>query len=264
MTTAALDAAGVIRCDDLDELLEAAELVAGVGRLGRRLRGGRTGVVTVSTGEASLVADLAERTGIDLPPVTDGAREAILRDLPTMGYIGNPLDPWGAAEEGIAYRASFEALAASGAYDVLADRARQPVPRAAQRGGRGHDREPRARRGDGRPAGDPAGLRVADVQRRERRGQGVPRRARRHADAQGRGRGVRGDRPAGRLGAAARGPASRPGRGGRPGRRWPRTACRGAATRSLDPLARSAAAPVTVSRCPSARASSGSPRPGCR
>ena len=37
-----------------------------------------------------------------------------------MGYIGNPLDPWGAAEESIAYRASFEALAASGAYDVLA------------------------------------------------------------------------------------------------------------------------------------------------
>jgi acyl-CoA synthetase (NDP forming) len=37
-----------------------------------------------------------------------------------MGYIGNPLDPWGAAEESLAYRVSFEALAASGAYDVLA------------------------------------------------------------------------------------------------------------------------------------------------
>ncbi len=110
----------MIRCADLDELLEAAELVAGVGRLGRRLRGGRTGVVTVSTGEASLVADLADRTGLDLPPVGDEARAAILRDLPTMGYIGNPLDPWGAADEAIAYRASFEALAASGAYDVLA------------------------------------------------------------------------------------------------------------------------------------------------
>jgi acyl-CoA synthetase (NDP forming) len=120
VTTAALDAAGVIQCADLDELLEAAELVAGVGRLGRRLRGGRTGVVTVSTGEASLVADLAERTGLDLPPVTDEARAAILRDLPTMGYIGNPLDPWGAADEATAYRASFEALAASGTYDVLA------------------------------------------------------------------------------------------------------------------------------------------------
>jgi acyl-CoA synthetase (NDP forming) len=120
VTEAALDAVGVIRCDDLDELMEAAELVAGMGRLGRRIGRGRTGVVTVSTGEASLVADLAERTGLDLPPVPEAAREAILRDLPTMGYIGNPLDPWGADDAPAAYGASFEALAASGAYDVLA------------------------------------------------------------------------------------------------------------------------------------------------
>ena len=120
VTDAAFDAAGVIRCDDLDELLEQAELIAGIGRVGRRVGRGRTGVVTVSTGEASLIADLAERTGLVLPPVPDGAREAILRDLPTMGYIGNPLDPWGAADAPVAYRACFEAMAASGAYDVLA------------------------------------------------------------------------------------------------------------------------------------------------
>ncbi|MEO5964597.1 MAG: acetate--CoA ligase family protein, partial [Candidatus Limnocylindrales bacterium] len=120
VTDAAFEAAGVIRCDDLDELLEAAELIAGTGRLARGVGRGRTGVVTVSTGEASLVADLAERTGLDLPPVPDDARSAILRDLPTMGYIGNPLDPWGADEAPAAYGACFEALAASGAYDVLA------------------------------------------------------------------------------------------------------------------------------------------------
>ena len=120
VTDAALEAAGVIRCDDLDELLELAELVAGTGRLGRSVGRGRTGVVTVSTGEASLVADLADRTGLDLPPVPDAARDAILRDLPTMGYIANPLDPWGADEAPAAYGACFEALAASGAYDVLA------------------------------------------------------------------------------------------------------------------------------------------------
>jgi acyl-CoA synthetase (NDP forming) len=127
-TEAALEATGVIRCDDLDELMEQAELIAGIGRLGRapgrsgrpRVGLGRTGVVTVSTGEASLVADLAERTGLDLPPIPTSAREAILRDLPTMGYIGNPLDPWGAADPPIAYRACFAAMAASGAYDVLA------------------------------------------------------------------------------------------------------------------------------------------------
>ena len=37
-----------------------------------------------------------------------------------MGYIGNPLDPWGADDEHRAYRVAFEAFAASGAYDVLA------------------------------------------------------------------------------------------------------------------------------------------------
>ncbi len=120
VTDAALDAAGVIRCADLDELIETAELVAGAGRLRRGVGLGRTGVVTVSTGEASLVADLAERTGIDLPAVPASARAAILRALPTMGYIGNPLDPWGAADAPIAYPACFEALAASGVYDVLA------------------------------------------------------------------------------------------------------------------------------------------------
>jgi acyl-CoA synthetase (NDP forming) len=119
VTDAALDAAGVIRCADLDELLETAELVEGVRRTGRGVGRGRTGVVTVSTGEASLIADLAPRTGIDLPPIPPTARDAILAELPTMGYIGNPLDPWGAADPASAYGTCFRALAASDGYDVL-------------------------------------------------------------------------------------------------------------------------------------------------
>src|SRR5262249_32671409 len=109
----------VIRCHDLDELLETAELVEGTRRTGRRVGRGRTGVVTVSTGEASLIADLAPRTGGDPPPIPDGAPAAILEAPPTMGYIGNPLGPWGADDPATAYLAAFEAMAASGAYDVL-------------------------------------------------------------------------------------------------------------------------------------------------
>jgi acyl-CoA synthetase (NDP forming) len=120
VTDAALDAAGVIVCNDLDQLLETAELVEGTRRTGRAVGRGRTGVVTVSTGEASLIADQAPQTGIDLPPLPESARAAILAALPTMGYVANPLDPWGAAEPALAYGASFEAMAASGAYDVLA------------------------------------------------------------------------------------------------------------------------------------------------
>ncbi len=119
VTDAALEAAGVIRCDDLDELLETAELVEGMRRTRRSVGRGRTGVVTVSTGEASLIADLAPRTGIDLPPLPETARTRILEHLPTMGYVGNPMDPWGAADPPIAYGAVFESMAASDAYDVL-------------------------------------------------------------------------------------------------------------------------------------------------
>jgi acetate---CoA ligase (ADP-forming) len=118
-TDAALDAAGVIRCADLDELLETAELVEGIRRTGRSIGRGRTGVVTVSTGEASLIADQAALTGVDLPPLPAEARAAILDALPSMGYVGNPLDPWGADDPATAYRATFEAMAASGAYDAL-------------------------------------------------------------------------------------------------------------------------------------------------
>jgi acetate---CoA ligase (ADP-forming) len=119
VTDAALDAAGVIRCADIDELLETAELVEGVRRTGRSVGRGRTGVVTVSTGEASLVADLAPRTGLDLPALPDSARDRILEHLPTMGYVGNPMDPWGAADPAAAYGAVFESMAASDAYDVM-------------------------------------------------------------------------------------------------------------------------------------------------
>ncbi|HZM73598.1 MAG TPA: acetate--CoA ligase family protein [Candidatus Polarisedimenticolia bacterium] len=119
VTSAALDAAGVIRCTDLDELLEVAELLAGCERLGRGVGRGRTGVITVSTGEASLIADLAPETGIDLPPIPASVREHLAADLPTLGYVGNPLDPWGAGEPEPTYDAAFEAFAASGAYDVL-------------------------------------------------------------------------------------------------------------------------------------------------
>ena len=119
VTDAALDAAGVIRCADLDELLETAELVEGIRRTGRGIGRGRTGVVTVSTGEASLIADLAPSVGLDLPAIPDTARDRILANLPTMGFIANPLDPWGAADAATAYGAVFEAMADSGAYDVL-------------------------------------------------------------------------------------------------------------------------------------------------
>src|SRR6185295_5686043 len=85
-SAAAMRAAGVVLCDDLDELLEGAALVSRSRRLGRRVGRGRTAAITVSTGEASLIADLAPRTGLDLPPIPPAARAAILEAMPTLTH----------------------------------------------------------------------------------------------------------------------------------------------------------------------------------
>jgi acetate---CoA ligase (ADP-forming) len=119
-TEAALHAAGVVLCDDLDELLEAAALVSSARRLGRRVGQGRAAVVTVSTGEASLIADLAPRTGLSLPPIPPDARARIAEALPTLTHLENPIDPWGAGDAATTYRATLDALAGADAYDVLA------------------------------------------------------------------------------------------------------------------------------------------------
>ena len=80
--------------------LEQAELIAGAGRLGRSVGRGRTGVVTVSTGRG-----VAGRRPRGRAPASTSRRSRTprarrsSRGLPTMGYIGNPLDPWGADDE---------------------------------------------------------------------------------------------------------------------------------------------------------------------
>jgi acyl-CoA synthetase (NDP forming) len=120
VTDAALRSVGAIRCDDLDELLEVAALFSGTQRRGRGVGRGRTGVVTVSTGEASLVADLAPRLGLDLPPVPAAAEARIREALPTLAYVANPIDPWGANDAAVAYGACLRAFVDSAAYDVVA------------------------------------------------------------------------------------------------------------------------------------------------
>ncbi len=118
-TEAAMRAAGVVLCDDLDALLEAAALVSASRRLGRRVGQGRTGLVTVSTGEASLIADLAPGIGLSLPAIPSDARAAITAAMPTLTHLENPIDPWGAGDAAPTYRAALESLADSGAYDVV-------------------------------------------------------------------------------------------------------------------------------------------------
>ncbi|MGC9529409.1 MAG: acetate--CoA ligase family protein [Candidatus Bipolaricaulaceae bacterium] len=93
---AVFDKYGVIRVDDLDEMLETA--VALTSLRGRLPRGDRVGVITVSGGEIGLVADLARGLCLSFPP-WDGATAARLQAaLPPYAEVANPLDAWGSGK----------------------------------------------------------------------------------------------------------------------------------------------------------------------
>jgi hypothetical protein len=55
----------------------------------------RTAVMTASGGQAELIPDVASTAGLDLPPLSAGARAEVERVVGTLTGDGNPLDAWG-------------------------------------------------------------------------------------------------------------------------------------------------------------------------
>jgi acyl-CoA synthetase (NDP forming) len=108
---------GVIRVDDLDQLLETAEAL--VRCRGRWPRGGRVGAITVSGGEISLIGDLAEGLSISFPPLSEDANKELRRRLPPFTSIGNPLDGWGSGDLVETYPACLEVLAREEGIDLI-------------------------------------------------------------------------------------------------------------------------------------------------
>ncbi len=148
VTEAAFAATGVIRCADLDELLETAELLAGRDRLGRSVGRGRTGVVTVSTGEASLIADLVPVTGVSLPPVPDATRVRILERAPDDGLHRQPARPMGRGRCRGRLSDRLRRVRRLRGLRRARPRPRFPVPLAEERDRRRPVRQRGARRGD--------------------------------------------------------------------------------------------------------------------
>ena len=83
---------GVIRVHDLDEMLETALLVTAYPRPPARRH---VVPVTLSGGEAALIADLSTRVGLDLPPLSDATVAALRPAFPDFARPQNPLDGWG-------------------------------------------------------------------------------------------------------------------------------------------------------------------------
>jgi acyl-CoA synthetase (NDP forming) len=91
VVTGLLHQLGAIGLDDLDELIEVAEVFAH----GRMPEGRRLIAVGDSGGEAQLVADHARALGFELPAPSESMKARLQARWPHFSYIGNPVDPWG-------------------------------------------------------------------------------------------------------------------------------------------------------------------------
>jgi len=84
---------GVIRVQDYDELLEVSQLLAHTPKPERP----GVAVVSHSGGVSSLTADMCGLAGLDLPPLSDHARDGIDGILKGFGWAANPADVTGFA-----------------------------------------------------------------------------------------------------------------------------------------------------------------------
>ena len=84
---------GIIRVQDYDELLETSHLLANSRKPLQR----GIAVVSHSGGISSLTADMLGQAGLNLPPLTDRAREGINAIIKDFGWAANPSDVTGFA-----------------------------------------------------------------------------------------------------------------------------------------------------------------------
>ena len=109
---------GVIRVDDLDQLLETAALFS---QLKDRLpRGNHIGMVTVSGGEIGLVGDLSKAFSFEYPSLSKEAENMLKQKLPAYTTIANPLDAWGSGDLKETYPACLDVLAGEDDIDLIA------------------------------------------------------------------------------------------------------------------------------------------------
>lgn len=111
---------GVILVKDLDEFLETLH----VAEYGAQVSSTGVGLVTVSGGDVSLLSDLTDDIGLDVPAPGEGLRRRIADELGSPDTIGNPLDCGGFTRQTI-IRAT-ELLCSDDSLGIVAFRCMQP------------------------------------------------------------------------------------------------------------------------------------------
>jgi acetyltransferase len=111
---AALRRAGILRVLDLDEMFEAAEVLARV----RNVRGSRLSIITNGGGAGVLAADTVSDLGGSLATLEQKTLDALDCVLPATWPHGNPIDIIGDASPE-RYSAAVEAVMCGGSEDAL-------------------------------------------------------------------------------------------------------------------------------------------------
>ena len=83
---------GVIPVDNLDQMLEVTALAVGTPESYRLPISGGVGIVTISGGDCSFLADICERNDVELPEPSGATYEALRAYFDKQGFNGNPLD----------------------------------------------------------------------------------------------------------------------------------------------------------------------------
>jgi len=111
----ALAEGGYIEIGDTDDLVDLAQFL----RYGKRARGNRVAILTLSGGAGVLLADLAEKSGLEVPE-TSAETVAALKPLASeLGSLGNPFDltPQGYADNFASYTRVIETVLAAPEFD---------------------------------------------------------------------------------------------------------------------------------------------------
>jgi acetate---CoA ligase (ADP-forming) len=114
--SAVLRAHRAIEVADLDEMTEMLACCQGQ----RWPRGRRLAVMTASGGQAELILDVASTVGLDLPPLSAGARAEVERVVGPLTGDGNPLDAWGHGDFARNFPHALQVLGADPDSDAVA------------------------------------------------------------------------------------------------------------------------------------------------
>jgi len=111
----ALDQGGFIEIGDTDDVVDLAQFLAS----GKRAKGNRVAILTLSGGAGVLAADLCEANGLEVPETTAETLAKLKPLSPDLGSLGNPIDltPTGYDDGFAAYNRVIEAVLAAPEFD---------------------------------------------------------------------------------------------------------------------------------------------------